>query len=160
MAAYNPEPHPLIYFPRLTRVNHRVTSPASSHYNCVAWAAGIDHQCLWPSGAAGLMAEPEVTWPAGIRNDESAAAIIDYFATLGYEICPTPDYEPGRHKIAIFEDDGEPTHVCRQLPSGKWTSKMGYDGVDIEHDDLECISGRRYGKATVFMQRPAAGPQN
>lgn len=158
MATYNPPPHPLIYFTRLNPGNHRVTSPASRQYNCVAWAANIDHQCLWPSGAPGLMDEPEVIWPPGIRNDESAAALIDYFATLGYESCATPDYEPGYLKIAIFESDGEPTHVSRQLPSHKWTSKLGFDGVDIEHDDLECISGRIYGAATRFMKRPAASP--
>jgi hypothetical protein len=36
-------------FPRLTNQNHRVTSPASADYNCVAWSAGdIEH--WWQPG--------------------------------------------------------------------------------------------------------------
>lgn len=27
-------------FPRLTSGNHRITSPATPDYNCIAWAAG------------------------------------------------------------------------------------------------------------------------
>jgi len=39
-------------FPRLTAQNHRITSPATQGYNCVAWAAGdVEH---WWQAAAGL----------------------------------------------------------------------------------------------------------
>lgn len=146
--------HPLQYFPSLGPENHQRTSPVCRKYNCVAWAAEIEDQNLWPSGAEGMMAEPEVTWPEGIRNDETVEAFVEYFATIGYEPCDDPGFEDGYLKIAIFAKDGYPTHASRQLPSQKWTSKMGFDGVDIEHDDLECIAGGQYGTASVFMRRP------
>ena len=149
--------YPLQYFPNLGPDNHRITSNMSREYNCIAWAAGIDNRQLWPNGAEGLLDEPAVTWPEGIRNDESIEAFVEYFASLGYALCAGPDFEAGYLKIAIFEKDGYPTHACRQLPSQKWTSKMGWDGVDIEHNDLECIAGDRYGTPSAFLKRPAAG---
>jgi hypothetical protein len=30
---------------------------------------------------------------------------------------------------------------------------MGIDDVDIEHDDLDRISGAAYGAATVFLEK-------
>ena len=149
--------YPLQYFPNLGPDNHRITSNMSREYNCVAWAAGIDNQQLWPNGGEEITAEPEVTWPEGVRNDESVAALVDYFASLGYELCESPDYENGFLKVAIFAKDGCPTHASRQLPSRKWTSNMGFRGVDIEHADLECIAGNQYGAALAFLKRPAGG---
>jgi len=37
---------PLDQFPRLTAARYRVTSPATTDYNCVAWAAG-DTEHWW-----------------------------------------------------------------------------------------------------------------
>ena len=151
--------HPLQYFPGLGPDNHRITSPVSRQYNCLAWAAGIADRQVWPTGAEGLADAPKLTWPEGIRNDETVAAFVAYFESFGYALCDGPEFEEGFLKIAIFVQDGCPTHASRQLPSQKWTSKMGYDGVDIEHDDLDCIAGNRYGTASVFMRRPAAGQE-
>ena len=64
----------LIYFPHLNSSNHRITSPKSGDYNCVAWAAGIDDQQIWPDGAEDVSGE--VVWPDDVRNDESAEAFI------------------------------------------------------------------------------------
>ena len=100
------------------------------------------------------MTEPEVTWPEGIRNDESVEAIVAYFTSTGYATCDNPWFEDGYLKIVIFAKDDYPTHTSRQLPSQQWTSKMGFDGVDIEHDDLECIAGSQYGTPSVFMKKP------
>lgn len=149
--------HPLQYFPRLDAANHRITSPADPDYNCIAWASGIDNLQVWPDFGDDLPDDPGLHWPAGIRNDESIAAFVEYFELLGYTLCGGPDYEVGFEKVAIFVKDGEPTHAARQLPSQKWTSKMGFDGVDIEHNDLECIAGSQYGEAAVFLKRPAGG---
>ena len=149
--------YPLQYFPGLGPDNHRITSPVSDKYNCLAWAAGIDNQQVWPTGAEGLDPESLITWPPGIRNDETVAAFVAYFERLGYTLCAGPEFEEGCLKIAIFIKDDCPTHASRQLPSQKWTSKMGHDGVDIEHNNLECIAGDRYGTASVFLKRPAIG---
>ena len=158
MATPRPETsrHPLQYFPRLGPDNHRITSPVSRAYNCVAWAAGIENQHLWPSGAEDLMTEPEVSWPKGIRSDESIEAFVEFFESIGYRLCNGPESEDGYLKLSIFVKDEYPTHTCRQLPSQKWTSKMGFDGVDIEHDNLDCLEGDQYGTAAVFMKRPTS----
>lgn len=140
----------LIYFPNLNLSNHRITSPKSREYNCVAWAAGIDDQQIWPDGSEDLA--EEVVWPGEVRNDESVEAFIAYFESIGYFLCENPTLEEGFQKIAIFVKDDLPTHVSRQLPTGKWSSKMSFDEVDIEHDDLDCISGERYGVAAVFLK--------
>ena len=151
-------PWPLENFPGLVLGNHEVTSDESRLYNCIAWAAGIDHKYVWPDGAEELEPEPEVEWPKGIRNDESVEAFVEYFRLFGYELCDGPELEPGFLKIVMFVKGDCPTHACRQVPSGKWTSKLGFDGVDIEHDDLEAISVEMYGPAEVFM-RTFAGDQ-
>ena len=56
------------------------------------------------------------------------------FRSLGFVMRDDGDHEIGLEKIALYAtDDDEYTHVARQLPSGKWTSKLG--GLeDIEHD--------------------------
>ena len=97
--------------------------------------------------------ESALTWPKGIRNDETLEAFIAYFDSLGYVVCDESTLDEEFLKVAIFVKDDYPTHVCRQLPAGKWTSKIGYAGVDIEHDDIESISGATYGTAIAFMKR-------
>ena len=53
---------------------------------------------------------------------------------------------------------GEFTHVALQLPTGRWTSKLG--GLeDIEHDTLKALEGIDYGEPVRFMKRPAAEPR-
>lgn len=147
--------HPLHRFPRLNSGNYEKTSQRSRYYNCVAWAAGIDNKQIWPGGGEGYEEEPAICWPEGIPNEERVESFVAYFSGLDYAECNGPELEPGFLKIAIFVNHlGTPTHVCRQLPSGRWTSKLGWDGVDIEHDGLECISGGLYGRATVFMRKP------
>jgi hypothetical protein len=61
------------------------------------------------------------------------------FAAFGYVDCTDTSSEEGFEKIAIYAiSSGIPKHASRQLPSGRWTSKVGHL-EDIEHDlgDLE-----------------------
>ena len=157
MATSNPNGalHPLQFFPLLEPGNHELTSPRSRRYNCVAWATGIDNKQIWPDGGEDIAEEPAVEWPAGIPNDETVESFISYFKGLDYQLCEGADFEEGFMKVAIFVKNGRPTHACRQLPSKRWTSKMGWDGVDIAHDDLDCIEGERYGKATIYLKKPS-----
>jgi hypothetical protein len=56
-------------------------------------------------------------------------------------------------KIAIYIDvSGTPTHAARQLPNGKWTSKLGWL-EDIEHE-LDGLTGDRYGCVAQILKRP------
>ena len=128
--------------------------PPSDHYNCIAWAAGFSDIQLWP-GVPELTAQ-NVEWPTDLPQDESLASIVAPFESLGYRECDGPDVEAGYEKVALFSDPEEdyPTHASRQLPDGWWSSKMGWDGVTIEHDGLRCIEGRRYGRVRLYMRRP------
>jgi hypothetical protein len=58
----------------------------------------------------------------------------------------------GFEKIAIYVLDEKPQHAARQLPNGKWTSKLGqYE--DIEHNALEGLEGSIYGYVACVMKR-------
>ena len=60
-------------FPRLTAGNHRVTSPPSPDYNCIAWAAGDTGNWWWPDLAH------EDFWPAGVDRVATVAAFREAF---------------------------------------------------------------------------------
>jgi hypothetical protein len=56
--------------------------------------------------------------------------------------------------VALFASaDGNYTHAARQLPSGKWTSKLG-TWEDIEHDSVEAVGGGAYGELVARLFRP------
>lgn len=130
-------------FPRLTATNHRVTSDATSDYNCLAWAAG-DTQHWW---------QPGVYWPvAASIADLSLDTLAAAFASLGFVPCDTGDLDDGDEKIALYGSQQVYTHAARQLPTGKWTSKLGRD-VDIEHENAEDVAGGIYGDLHGFMTR-------
>ena len=147
---------PLENFHRLNSDNSRVTSPRSEFYNCISWAVEIENKHYWPDNIPDIAPEPAVEWPQGIPNDETVEAFVAFFRLFGYELCEGPEFEDGFVKVVIFVDLWDiPTHVCRQvLRTKKWTSKMGTDGVDIEHDDLSSIEGPSYfGTPMVYMKK-------
>ncbi len=74
------------------------------------------------------------------------------FATIGYAPTPSANLEDGFDRVALFAKDDRVTHAPRQLPSGRWTSKLGYD-VDIEHD-LRGLEGPVYGRVVQILRRP------
>lgn len=133
-------------FPRLTADNHRVTSPATADYNCVAWSAG-DTEHWW---------EPGVFWPVPTDN-YGPEALEAAFRSIGYEPCPDGNPEPGFEKVALYAAGQFYTHAARQLPSGRWTSKLGRS-EDIEHDTADGVAGGAYGEVFRFMRRPVAPP--
>lgn len=51
----------------------------------------------------------------------------------------------------IYTKDGSPTHAARQLPNGKWSSKLGPD-ADISHE-ISALDGPCYGGVEVVMRR-------
>src|SRR5262245_49170402 len=139
-------------FPGLRTSGFRVTSAASRDYNCIAWAAGDTAQWWWPD------ADPDgaIFWPPGVVVEETLAAFVAAFATLGYVLCSGEQLEAGFERVALFAKVGVPTHAARQLPSGRWTSKLGLR-EDVEHD-LHAISGDLYGMVVLVLKRalPAA----
>src|SRR5260370_38482506 len=70
--------NPIAALPNLTTKNHRVTSPASLDYNCIAWSAG-DTERWW---------QPGKFWPVqGLSGDYTIGALEQLFKALGYEDC-------------------------------------------------------------------------
>jgi hypothetical protein len=95
-----------------------------------------------------------VYWPAGVPREETLEAVQAVFAALGYAPYDQADPEPGYEKVALFANTaGVPTHAARQLPDGRWTSKLGQlQRIDHALRDLE---GTEYGTVARVMRRPA-----
>jgi hypothetical protein len=130
-------------FPRLTEQNHRITSPATAEYNCIAWSANdVDH--WW---------EPGVFWPlAAAVGDYGIGTLEQAFRSLHFEECDDATLEPGFEKVALYGDSRFYTHAARQLPNGKWTSKLGRM-EDIEHETPDDVAGGAYGEVAQILRR-------
>jgi len=135
-------------FPLLAETQYQETSPATPEYNCIAWAAAEDTDWWWPDVFG------DYYWPPDAPRVETMEAFVVAYGLLGYKPCETADLEPGYEKIALYRDSqDQPTHAARQLPSGKWTSKLG-QLEDIEHDTLDGLDGDLYGRVGQILKRP------
>jgi hypothetical protein len=134
-------------FPGLINSPFAVTSPKTTQYNCIAWAAEDNQSWWWPDPNF------QYYWPPNIPRVATLDAFVEAFESLQYTKCADGSYEKGRTKIAIFIDNtGSPTHAARQLPNGRWTSKCG-SNKDIEHE-LYALEGKLYGTAAFYMRKP------
>jgi hypothetical protein len=76
------------------------------------------------------------------------------YETVGFVPCADGSPEPGFEKVALYgEPDGFYTHAARQLPGGRWTSKLGAL-EDIEHETPDDVVGGVYGAIFGFMKQP------
>src|SRR5437016_3494684 len=132
-------------FPGLRGQPYQIKSPRDHRYNCIAFAAGDDRNWWWPDAAG------EEIWPAGVAQAEMVDAFRDAFAALGYVVCDNDQLEPGYEKVALFALTGVPKHAARQLPGGRWVSKLG-PSEDIEHR-LHDLTGMVYGAVVLVMKR-------
>lgn len=135
-------------FPGLRRREWRVTSPQSSSYNCICWAVDPGrHRWWWPDAMI------QNYWPAGVPRDDTPESFEAAFGTLGYESTENHEVEDGLRKVAVYVKNGRVTHAARQLPNGRWTSKLGpYE--DIEHHTLQGVEGGQYGDLAFVMACP------
>lgn len=138
-------------FPHLTHRNHWVKSPQSKLYNCVAWALDDETKWWWPDSMGNYY------WPPGATRHETIAAFVEMFGLFGF--VPSVSRAPTKNidRLALYARGGIPTHVARQLPNGKWTSKLG-NVEDLEHT-LEALEGPLYGQVvqTVSQSKPTGG---
>jgi hypothetical protein len=139
-------------FPGLRGTGYQVTSPLDKTYNCIAWAAGDTSRWWWPVDADPLQ---KAYWPPNALRTLTLEAFCEAFATLGYAVCNDDRSEAGYEKVALFALLGEPKHAARQLPSGRWTSKLGR-GEDIEHG-LHDLTGMVYGSVVLVLKRALTG---
>jgi hypothetical protein len=127
---------------------YRDTSEPTIEYNCLSWALGINWTRYDP--------EPKCAgyfWFPGVEREWSVKAIRKIFENHGYVLCDSHNLEEGYEKVAFYIDEtGSPEHFARQLPSGRWTSKLG-ELNDIEHDTLESLSTPDYGTPQLFLKR-------
>ena len=92
-------------------------------------------------------------WPDELPQDDSLDTLKALFELLGFVDCGNDDtLEPGFEKVAIYAKEGAYEHAARQLPDGKWTSKLGPDD-DIEHSKPESVAGGLYGELAGFLKR-------
>jgi len=137
-------------FPRLFGGEYQMRSRKTRRYNCIAWAAERDDAWWEPS--------PDGFWPAGVPDDGTVEAAIRLFESLGFGRTEDAAWQPGVRKVAIYGDErGYYTHAARQLPGGRWTSKLG-KGPDIEHDTLDSLTGSSYGTVAQVMQKAQSVP--
>ena len=128
-------------------------SPASTEYNCIAWAAHETGRWWWPD------AMNQYYWPPGVPRVESLDAFVAAYASLGYELCSSAEFEDGFERVIVYVDGANrPTHAARQLPTGWWTSKLGSQ-EDVEHDKPEDVSALgpnplyHYGPVGAILRR-------
>jgi hypothetical protein len=138
-----------LVFPGLHGREYQETSPATRKYNCIAWAAGDTTQWWWPEKAD---ASEDTYWPPHVPPEKTLDAFRDAFGTLGYVVCNDDRLEAGYEKVALFALQSVPKHAARQLPNGRWTSKLG-ESEDIEHA-LHDLTGMVYGSVVLVMKRP------
>lgn len=136
-----------IKWSKLSRSGYQVTSPKSEEYNCFAWA--VEENDRWWQPIPG----EQFYWPDGVPQEETLEAYVQAYQTLGYERAGNEILETRYQKIAIYVDlNGIPTHAARQLPNGKWTSKLGWL-EDIEHE-LDGLAGEMYGTVAQILKCP------
>ena len=134
-------------FPRLNKAPFNITSSENPFYNCVAWAADDSARWWWPINYPGQLTK--AYWPPNVDRREDIASFIAAYATLGYEPC---DNGKPEEKVALFADaQGRPKHAAKQLPNGKWTSKLG-SFEDISHL-LYGLEGGQYGNVVQYLRR-------
>lgn len=141
------------YFPLLKGgVGYRDTSEETIVYNCLSWALGI----------AWIRYDPQPKcagyyWFPGVPRKWDEPTIRFLFEKHGYALDNNYDLEEGYEKVVFYSDaNGVPKHFARQLPNGKWTSKLG-DLNDIEHDTLQSLAIPRYGNPGIVLKRKRQG---
>ena len=132
------------WFPVLASSGYRITSPQDVNYNCIAWAAD-DAERRWDT-------DEDYYWPDDVPRVDSVDALIKVYEGLGYAVCGNVDLESDYEKVAVYGDADGYTHAAKQLPDGKWTSKLG-DAEDIEHLTIDGLVGKDYGQVRCILKR-------
>jgi len=132
-------------FPDLKEgVNFTQTSPVDPNYNCLSWAVALNFSAF--------KNEIGCYWPWKHIPDDTVEGWEAVLSLFGFVRCESSENRPGYEKAAILEDENGDLHACRQGRTGKWKSKLGELGPDIDHDDLHCLKNP-YGDVVRIMER-------
>jgi hypothetical protein len=139
-------------FPKLPADGAIKTSEATDQYNCIAWSANRDTKQWWQP----ILEEPWDYWPPGIPKDFSFESFVLIFENQGFKKCGLDSsFNFFYKKVALYADDDGFTHVCDQLNSGEWSSKLAkYE--DIKHNTLQALEGdvaNEYGKVKSILKK-------
>jgi hypothetical protein len=121
------------WFPDLALRGYSPKSRHTRRYNCIAWAAGETHRRWEPA--------PGYYWPKIAPPDDRIESLVLAFYSIGYRRSDKVDERAKTvqlfvAKVVLYADGFDAwTHAARQLPNGRWTSKLG-DFEDIEHDSI------------------------
>ena len=133
------------FFPNLQEgVSLEFTSPVDYNYNCLAWALGCNAKPF--EKAKGALWE----WPD--IPDDTADGWALVCEVHGFSRTETSEFRPGYEKIAILEDDEGQLHATRNDENGRWKSKLGDQGPDIDHVGLGALQGA-YGDVAIVLER-------
>lgn len=138
-------------FPNSTDNNWRWKSQPTWEYNCLAFSVHREDVWMWPDE------REQFSWPVGMPRGDDIATLRAFFQSIGFSVCASTAIEAGFEKIAIYAMGTDPSHVARQIGSGRWKSKMS-GGIDIEHDDLTVLADGDYGNVQLIMRRKWNGP--
>jgi hypothetical protein len=142
-------------FPGLVEgVSFEFTSKVDYNYNCLSWALSIDYVPLENYKGA--------FWTWKDIPDNTADGWVKVCEIHGFTLIENADtaFVPGYEKIAIFEQSNEEgdedgdgrLHAARQDRNGKWKSKLGDMGPDIDHNELAPLESV-YGKVVRVLQK-------
>ena len=135
--------------PYLVSEGYEVRSIKTWRYNCIAFTADDVSAWWWPDDAK----DSDAYWPID-RREEKLDCFMEAYQSLGYAACEEEGKEEGFEKIAIYALNGIPSHAAKQLPDGRWKSKLGPD-EDIHHNSVKALEDDfNYGKVVQYMKRP------
>ncbi len=131
-------------FPNATDKSIEICSPETVDYNCLAWA--LEDEKHWWEPEAGCF------WPKNAPRNMRLDSVAELLAQFGFAAVSNARLEKDVAKIALYSSDGKTCdHFARQLPSGKWTSKLGAS-FDVVHS-LSALEGGVYGKVVLILAR-------
>lgn len=137
-----------VRFPNAAADGYVPHSLPDTFYNCIAFAAGVISE-WW---------QPKFVWPEELdENDESMDALVRMYRLKGFVLCEDGQFESGYEKIALYGEPDDYQHAAKQLPDGRWASKLG-KGEDIIHPRPETVAGGLYGSVLKYMKRKCHEP--
>jgi hypothetical protein len=125
-------------------VSLEFTSPVDPNYNCLAWALSASFSAFENAKGA-FWAWPHIA-------DDTAEGWAQLCEFHGFTRTDNIEHVAGYEKIAILEDENGDLHATRQDKGGRWKSKLGDLGPDIDHDGLSGLEAV-YGKVVRILQR-------
>jgi hypothetical protein len=128
-------------FPLLT--DYELTpNSESKDFNCISHTLGLKDKNAWPDG--------DGYWP--VSNEKTKEAFDEFYEYHGFEKCSLDfSYDPNYIKVALFLNDGFPTHASIQIDDFWWESKIGQLGI-IKHDLFE-IEDDVYGEVSQIYKK-------